>query len=170
MFGIIYIQPINRFDTNNIFQVSSMVKSASMTKLSFTDFLSLLKMRPQQWTRTERLLFIFSEPFNEEKALKEFRISNKTKSSPNKLIYYHKLLLERTVVALDNYVTLHTKQGETFNQLLPNIEEQYYFMSLAIKDIESHPNFPFKVLYAKYDMYLLYFNSITKDPETLIKN
>src|SRR5258708_5372925 len=128
--------------------------------ISFTDFLSLAKMSTEQRIRIERLLFVFPEPFNKEKALKDFKCNNKTKPSHNKLIYYQKMLLEQLVEILDDYATLYEKYGKHFTELLPNIEEPYYFMSLAIKDMESHPNFPFKVLYAKYDSYLLYFNSI----------
>ena len=138
--------------------------------LSFTDLVSLFKMPLEQWKRIERLLFVFPEPFDKENSLKQFRISNITISSHNKLIYYQKVLLEQLIDVLDRYVTLYGKYGKSFTELLPTIEEPYYFLSLSIKDIECHPNFPFKNLYAKYDSYLLYLNSIKKDPETLVKN
>jgi hypothetical protein len=138
--------------------------------ISFTDFLSLLKMPLEQLARVEQLLFIFPEPFNEKQTQEQFRISNKTKPSRNKLIYYQKILLEQLVEILDNYINLYKRYGKTFTELLPTIEKPYYFLNLSLKDIECHPNFPHKILYAKYDSYLFYFNSITKDPETTVNN
>lgn len=121
----------------------------------------------EQRLRIERLLYVFPEPLNKEKDFKNFKFNNLTKPTPHKLIFYQKCLLELLVESLDTFMDLYQENGKAVLQHLPDISSEYFLLNLSIKDIENHPEFPQKRLYA---INIRPFNSRENDPELLIKN